>query len=60
MKKNLREIAKKVVKKGGIPDIPISGISNDSQMIKPGELFIAIKGNNNDGHDYTQSISGNS
>ena len=52
MKKNLREIAKKVVKKGGIPDIPISGISNDSQMIKPGELFIAIKGNNNDGHDY--------
>tara|TARA_S200000501_G_scaffold378888_1_gene444603 strand:- start:29743 stop:31188 length:1446 start_codon:yes stop_codon:yes gene_type:complete len=54
MKKNLREIAKRVVKKVEIPDVHVSGISTDSQMIKPGELFIAIKGSKKDGHDYIQ------
>ncbi|MCX7837010.1 MAG: UDP-N-acetylmuramoyl-tripeptide--D-alanyl-D-alanine ligase [candidate division WOR-3 bacterium] len=33
-------------------DFQITGISIDSRTIKEGELFIAIKGNNFDGHDF--------
>ena len=37
-----------------IPDIPISGISIDSRTVKPGHLFVALKGGSVDGHDYIQ------
>src|SRR5436309_13093562 len=30
----------------------VSGVSIDTRTIEPGELFFAIKGENNDGHDY--------
>ncbi len=33
-------------------DFFISGISIDSRKVKEGELFIALKGNNFDGHDF--------
>ncbi|MEO0130263.1 MAG: UDP-N-acetylmuramoyl-tripeptide--D-alanyl-D-alanine ligase [candidate division WOR-3 bacterium] len=33
-------------------DFLITGISIDSRKVKEGELFIAIKGNNFDGHDF--------
>ncbi len=33
-------------------DISVSGISIDSRTIKPGQAFIAVKGNNFDGHDF--------
>lgn len=33
-------------------DFPITGISIDSRKIKAGEIFIAIKGNNFDGHNF--------
>jgi UDP-N-acetylmuramoyl-tripeptide--D-alanyl-D-alanine ligase len=36
---------------GGLP-ASVSGISIDTRTIEPGELFFAIKGENNDGHDY--------
>ncbi len=36
----------------GNPQIEVGGISIDSRTIKPGELFIAIKGNRFDGHDF--------
>jgi len=35
-----------------IPDIPITGISIDSRTVKPGHLFVALKGGNVDAHDY--------
>jgi UDP-N-acetylmuramoyl-L-alanyl-D-glutamate--2,6-diaminopimelate ligase len=35
-----------------VPDIPISGISIDSRAVKPGHLFVAMKGGLTDGHDY--------
>lgn len=37
---------------GNFLDFSITGISIDSRNIKKGELFIAIKGNNFDGHDF--------
>ncbi|MEA2860510.1 MAG: UDP-N-acetylmuramoyl-tripeptide--D-alanyl-D-alanine ligase [Methylobacteriaceae bacterium] len=36
---------------GGLP-ASVDGISIDTRTIEPGELFFAIKGENNDGHDY--------
>lgn len=30
----------------------VSGVSIDSRRIKPGDLFIALRGKNYDGHDY--------
>jgi len=35
-----------------IPDIPITGVSIDSRAVKPGHLFVAMRGGNVDGHDY--------
>lgn len=35
-----------------VPDIPITGISIDSRAVKPGHLFVAMKGGSTDGHDY--------
>ena len=32
-----------------------SGLSIDSRTVKPGDLFIAIKGDSSDGHDYAAS-----
>src|SRR5947209_5693767 len=39
---------------GGLP-ASVSGISIDTRTIEPGELFFAIKGENNDGHDYVSA-----
>ena len=33
-------------------DINISGIKIDSKKVLPGDLFIAVNGNNFDGHDF--------
>jgi UDP-N-acetylmuramoyl-L-alanyl-D-glutamate--2,6-diaminopimelate ligase len=35
-----------------LPDIPITGISIDSRAVRPGHLFVAMKGGSHDGHDY--------
>jgi len=42
-----------------IPDVEISGIAIDSRAVKPGYLFIAMKGGSVDGHDYIQKAIGN-
>ena len=36
-------------------DAPISSISIDTRTIEQGQLFVAIKGPNFDGHDYVES-----
>ena len=38
----------------GNPETPFSGISTDSRMVTKGELFIALRGNNFNGHDYVE------
>ena len=35
-----------------IPNIPITGISIDSRAVKPGHLFVALRGGKVDAHDY--------
>ena len=35
-----------------VPDTRISGISTDNRTVRPGHLFVAIKGGSADGHDY--------
>ncbi len=35
-----------------VPEIPISGISIDSRLVRAGHLFVAMKGGTRDGHDY--------
>ncbi len=49
---HLDEIARVV---GGAPDralpaIEVTGVATDSKKLKPGELFVALKGANHDGH----------
>jgi UDP-N-acetylmuramoyl-L-alanyl-D-glutamate--2,6-diaminopimelate ligase len=36
----------------GNSDIDLTGISYDSRQVRPGDLFVAIKGNKKDGHRY--------
>ena len=43
----------------GNTDIEISGIAYDSRKVKPGYLFIAIKGFETDGHEYIESTINN-
>ncbi|HAU29998.1 MAG TPA: UDP-N-acetylmuramoylalanyl-D-glutamyl-2,6-diaminopimelate--D-alanyl-D-alanine ligase [Rhodospirillaceae bacterium] len=42
---------------GGVATLPFkaTGISINSQMCRPGDIFVALKGRNSDGHDYVQS-----
>ncbi len=35
-----------------VPDVQITGISIDSRAVKPGYLFVAMKGGSVDGHDF--------
>lgn len=35
-----------------IPDVNIEGIAIDSRSVKPGYLFVSMKGGTTDGHDY--------
>lgn len=52
--KNLRDILYKtaLVETAGNPDISISSVTADSRQIRPGCLFVAIKGLTTDGHTY--------
>jgi len=38
--------------KNGIPEVPISGISHDTRTLEPGDLYVAIRGDNFDGHQF--------
>jgi len=36
------------------PDLEISGVSYDTRTIRPGELFVALRGSKTDGHRYIE------
>ncbi len=36
------------------PDIAIAGVATDSREVRPGMLFVALKGQKVDGHDYVE------
>ncbi len=42
-----------------VPDVQITGISIDSRAVKPGHLFVALKGGTLDGHDFIQNAIDN-
>ncbi len=37
---------------GGLPEMDITALTADSRQVIPGALFIAVRGENYDGHDY--------
>ncbi len=37
---------------GAIAAVPVSGIGHDSRVIEPGWLFVAVRGQRDDGHDH--------
>jgi UDP-N-acetylmuramoyl-tripeptide--D-alanyl-D-alanine ligase len=51
----LSECARVLGVTGALPELTLSGISTDSRRIGAGELFVALKGENFDGHDYAQA-----
>ncbi|MEE3326036.1 MAG: Mur ligase domain-containing protein, partial [Myxococcota bacterium] len=39
----------------GSPDTLLSGVSIDTRSIRPGELFVAIRGQNYDAHGFLEN-----
>ncbi len=42
----------------GKHDVSVTGVSTDSRTVSPGDLFIALKGERFDGHDFVASVAG--
>ena len=40
----------------GDGEIEIAGVQSDSRLVKPGEVFVAIKGSRNDGHEFIDQV----
>ena len=49
----------KVLAAGGNQEVQVTGITYDSRQTKPGFLFVAIEGFQNDGHNYIDSAVSN-
>ena len=39
------------------PDQAFSGVATDSRKVRPGELFVALRGEHFDGHDYVSAVA---
>ena len=39
-------------------DVQVTGVSTDTRTLRPGELFVAIRGPNHDGHDFVEKAVG--
>ncbi len=42
----------------GAPDIELSGLAEDSRVVRPGDAFIAVRGTATDGHDHVDQAVG--
>ena len=51
---NLRNLIQNLPDSSGvdIPDATVTGIVLDSRQVKPGDIFVALVGENSDGHQY--------
>ncbi|ABB15729.1 UDP-N-acetylmuramoyl-L-alanyl-D-glutamate--2,6-diaminopimelate ligase [Carboxydothermus hydrogenoformans] len=54
----LVEILKTIITKNGInwAELEVTGIEQDSRQVKPGNIFVAIKGFTADGHDFIEKV----
>lgn len=52
MRYSLADAAKATQGTTTAPQLMFNGVSTDTRTLKPGNLFVAIKGENFDGHDY--------
>ena len=41
-----------------LPELTVTAVSTDSRTVQPGELFLCLKGENFDGHDYAATAAG--
>ncbi|MEI8295946.1 MAG: Mur ligase domain-containing protein, partial [Alphaproteobacteria bacterium] len=46
------EVAAALAQKADGPNWTATGVSIDSRTLEPGDIFVALRGKNNDGHDY--------
>lgn len=44
-----------ILESRGIPDVPVTAITDDSRVVKPGSVFVAVKGEHVDGHQFIPS-----
>ena len=56
---NSNKIVEVVNSKSEVVDVEIDSIVTDSRAIKDGALFVAIRGEKNDGHDYVVDVLNN-
>ena len=40
-----------------VEDLPVNGITTDSRRVKPGEIFVALVGENFDGHSFVHAVA---
>ena len=38
----------------GVPDVVVSGLTENSRAVEPGDAFVAVRGDRADGHDYAR------
>jgi UDP-N-acetylmuramoyl-tripeptide--D-alanyl-D-alanine ligase len=48
----LHEAAQAIGARHAGPDVWLQGVSTDTRTLQPGQLFVALRGPNHDGHDY--------
>src|SRR5262249_26692141 len=45
------------IERGDVPDVEIAEVREDSRAVGPGDLFVAIKGQTVDGHQYVKQAA---
>jgi UDP-N-acetylmuramoyl-L-alanyl-D-glutamate--2,6-diaminopimelate ligase len=46
-----------LVERRGAPSVALTGITDDSRLVKPGFIFVAVKGSERDGHTYLEAAT---
>src|SRR5258705_8226288 len=49
--------AKLLVERRGALPTTVTGITDDSRSVRPGDLFVAVRGSERDGHDYLEAAA---